>query len=123
MDDLFQAFAHRASVAVGTKYAFMLALLIVLAWAVLGPVFDFSDTWQLAINTTTTIATFLMVFLIQYTQDRDTRAIHLKLDELVRAVKDARNSLVDVEEQSDKTMERLQEEFREMNPHSSREKA
>jgi low affinity Fe/Cu permease len=119
MDDFFRSFAQRASEAVGSKYAFALPLLLVLGWAVVGPAFDFSDTWQLVINTSTTIVTFLMVFLIQYTQNRDTLAIQLKLDELIRSVKDARKSLVDVEEQSDKTLGRLQKEFREMNPHSS----
>jgi low affinity Fe/Cu permease len=98
--------------AVGTKYAFLLAIIAVVVWAVLGRRYDFSDTWQLVINTGTTIVTFLMVFLIQYTQNRDSRAMHLKLDELVKAVKAARNSLVDVEEQSDKTLEKLQNEFR-----------
>src|SRR5262245_26393575 len=98
MNELFRRFAQHVAAVVGSKYAFMLALATVVAWAVLGPKFHFSDTWQLVINTGTTIVTFLVVFLIQYTQNRDTKAIHLKLDELVRAVKAARNSLVDVEE-------------------------
>jgi low affinity Fe/Cu permease len=84
---------------------------VILVWAFTGPIFNFSDTWQLIINTGTTIATFLMVFLIQNTQNRDAKAIHLKLDELIRAVKDARNSLVDLENVSDEELDRLQNNF------------
>jgi low affinity Fe/Cu permease len=112
MDELFRRFAQKLAHAVGTKYAFLLAILAVVAWAMLGHRYDYSDTWQLVINTGTTIVTFLMVFLIQYTQNRDTQAMQLKLDELIKSVKAARNSLVDVEEESDQTLEKLQDEFR-----------
>jgi low affinity Fe/Cu permease len=88
-----------------------LALAIVVAWAITGPFFDFSDTWQLVINTGTTIVTFLIVFSIQYTQNRDTKVIQLKLDELIRSVKDARNGLVQLENLSDETIQKLQQEF------------
>lgn len=89
----------------------MLALLVVVAWAASGPMFGFSDTWQLIINTGTTIVTFLMVFLIQNAQNRDNKALHLKLDELIRALKGARNEIIDVEDMSDAELERLHEEF------------
>jgi low affinity Fe/Cu permease len=98
-------------VAVGTPGAFLLALAAIVVWAVLGPVFHFSDTWQLVINTGTTIVTFLMVFVIQNTQNRDTKALHLKLDELLRGVTGARTSLVDLENLSDEELDRLQREF------------
>ena len=97
--------------AVGTPAAFLLALLCITAWAALGPLFHFSDTWQLVINTATTIITFLMVFLIQNTQNRDTKALHLKLDELLRGVAGARTSLVSLESLSDDELDRLQEQF------------
>src|SRR5262249_3768453 len=104
----------RVSLAVGSAWAFFFALGVVLAWALTGPLFGFSDTWQLVINTGTTIITFLVVFLIQNTQNRDAKAIHLKLDELIRAVRGARNQLVDLEELSDEELERLQQEFHEL---------
>jgi low affinity Fe/Cu permease len=97
--------------AVGKPGAFLLALCSIIVWAVLGPVFHFSDTWQLVINTATTIVTFLMVFLIQNTQNRDTKALHLKLDELLRGVEGARTSLVDLESMTDEELDRLQREF------------
>jgi low affinity Fe/Cu permease len=96
---------------VGSSWAFILAALIIIAWAVTGPIFHYSDTWQLVINTGTTIITFLMVFLIQNTQNRDAKAIHLKLDELLRGVKGARTGLVNLEQLSDDDLERLQKEF------------
>jgi len=96
---------------VGSAWAFGLALLTIIGWAVTGPVFHYSNTWQLVINTATTIVTFLMVFLIQNTQNRDTRAVHLKLDELLRAVQGARTSLVNLETLSDDELDRLQKEF------------
>lgn len=114
MYELFRKFAHRTSCAVGSPWAFFLAVLVILLWAVTGPLFRFSDTWQLVINTSTTIVTFLMVFLIQSTQNRDARAIHLKLDELVRSNESARNNLVDVEEMSDDELNRFEQEFREL---------
>src|SRR5207244_6722088 len=91
--------------------AFLTAVLIVLIWAATGPIFHFSDTWQLIINTGTTIVTFLMVFLIQNTQNRDAKAMHLKLDELIRAIRGARNRLVDLEKLSDDELKRLEEQF------------
>jgi low affinity Fe/Cu permease len=87
-------------------------VLVILLWLVTGPVFHFSDTWQLIINTATTVVTFLMVFLIQNTQNRDAKAMHLKLDELIRAIKNARNELVDLEDLSDEELKKLEEQFR-----------
>jgi low affinity Fe/Cu permease len=110
--EFFRRFAHKTSTGVGSPWAFALACAVILAWAVTGPAFGFSDTWQLVINTGTTIVTFLMVFLIQNTQNRDATAIHLKLDELIRALKGARNKLVDIEELSDEELEKLRSEFR-----------
>ena len=95
----------------GTPWSFMLALFVIILWLLSGPFFGYSDTWQLIINTSTTIVTFLMVFLIQNTQNRDARAIHLKLDELIRATKEARNSLLDLEAMTDNEMDALQAEF------------
>src|SRR5688500_13465453 len=111
MNDLFHKLAHQTSRAVASSWSFVVALAIVVAWAVTGPLFHFSDTWQLVINTGTTIVTFLMVFLIQNTQNRDGRAIQLKLDELLRAVQQARTELVDLENCSDEQLDRLQEQF------------
>lgn len=108
MNDKFRHFATRISAIVGSPGAFILAATVILVWALSGPIFDFSDTWQLVINTSTTVVTFLIVFLIQNTQNRDARAIHLKLDELIRTVKDARNTLIDPENLSDEEIERLQ---------------
>jgi low affinity Fe/Cu permease len=108
----FRRFAHATANAMGTSWAFMVALVIILVWAITGPIFRFSDTWQLVINTGTTIITFLMVFLIQNTQNRDARAMHLKLDELIRAVHGARNKLVDLEDLSDDELDRLEKEFK-----------
>ena len=101
MKDLFRKFSHRISITVGSPLAFILAVVIIVGWIISGPLFAFSDTLQLVINTGTTIITFLMVFLIQNTQNRDARAMHLKLDELIRAMRGARNSLVDLEDLSD----------------------
>ena len=109
--DVFRRFAVWTANAVGHKWAFLIAIALILVWAATGPIFHFSDTWQLIINTGTTIVTFLMVFLIQNTQNRDAKAIHLKLDELLRAVKGARNRLVNLEEWSDKELKALHDEF------------
>ena len=109
--DAFHAFARRASTILGSAWAFVGAILIIVVWAFTGPAFHFSDTWQLIINTGTTIVTFLMVFLIQNTQNRDAKAVHLKLDELIRAVQGARNKLVDLEALSDEDLGRLEKEF------------
>jgi low affinity Fe/Cu permease len=112
--DAFRVFARRSSSMLGSAWAFAAALLVIVIWLVTGPVFHFSDTWQLIINTATTIITFLMVFLIENTQNRDAKAVHLKLDELIRAVKDARNELVDLEELSDEELRKLEQQFRNM---------
>ncbi|MCY7391540.1 MAG: low affinity iron permease family protein [Leptolyngbyaceae cyanobacterium CAN_BIN12] len=107
----FRQFSQKTSHLVGTPGAFFLAGTVVIIWAVTGPLFHFSDTWQLVINTSTTIVTFLMVFLIQNTQNRDAKAMHLKLDELIHALHDARDKLVDVENDSDEEIEKLSQEF------------
>jgi low affinity Fe/Cu permease len=109
---VFARFALWVSGATGTPMAFTIALLTIVAWAVTGPLFGFSDSWQLVINTGTTIVTFLMVFLIQATQNRDTRALHLKLDELIRAQRHARNIFADLEHATDEEIEQLEGEFR-----------
>jgi low affinity Fe/Cu permease len=109
--DSFQVFARKSSAVLGSAWAFIAALLIIAIWGLTGPMFHFSDTWQLIINTGTTIVTFLMVFLIQNTQNRDAKAVHLKLDELIRAVQGARNHLVDLEKLSDDEMKKLEQEF------------
>jgi low affinity Fe/Cu permease len=111
MRDTFHRFAHRTSDVVGSPAAFVAGLLVIVLWAVTGPVFHYSDTWQLVINTGTTIITFLIVFLIQNTQNRDSRAVHLKLDELIRSVHAARNEMVGLENLSDEELDALQEEF------------
>ncbi len=111
MRDLFHKIAQKTSNAVGSPWAFSLAILIIILWAASGPIFGFSDTWQLVINTSTTIVTFLMVFLIQNTQNRDAKVIHLKLDELIRVTKSARNHLVDLEDCTEEELERLEKEF------------
>ena len=107
----------------GSAWAFAGALLVIVIWLVTGPIFHYSDTWQLIINTATTIITFLMVFLIQNTQNRDAKAVHLKLDELIRAIKDARNELVDLEELSDEELQRLEEQFRRMRKQAEKDEA
>jgi low affinity Fe/Cu permease len=112
MNDLFRKFAHKAAGIVGSPWSFIIALTIIVVWALTGPIFHFSDTWQLVINTGTTIVTFLMVFLIQNTQNRDAKAIHLKLDELIRSVEKARDNLVDLEDLSDEELAQLEQEFR-----------
>jgi len=108
---LFTRFTQAAARATGRPIATILALGVLVVWAATGPVFHYSDTWQLVINTGTTIVTFLMVFLIQNTQNRDAKAMHLKLDELIRAVQGARNRLVDLEKLSDEELKQLEEQF------------
>ena len=109
--DAFRIFARQSSIILGSAWAFTAAILIIVTWAFTGPTFHFSDTWQLIINTGTTIVTFLMVFLIQNTQNRDAKAIHLKLDELIKGVAGARTRLVNLQELSDDELAQLQEEF------------
>ena len=112
MHEFFRKVAHKTSDTVGSAWAFVVAALLIIVWAIVGPVFHFSDTWQLFINTGTTILTFLMVFLIQNTQNRDSHAVHLKLDELIRAIDPARNKIINVEEMKDEELEKLAEEFK-----------
>jgi low affinity Fe/Cu permease len=112
MRDTFNRIAASTARLVGTYWAFLLAVVVVVVWALTGPLFGFSDTWQLVINTGTTIVTFLMVFLIQNTQNRDNLAIHLKLDELIHAVKRARDEMIDIEELTDSELEKLSQRFR-----------
>ncbi len=111
MNESFRKFARYVSSVAGAPWAFIIAIVVVAVWGLTGPIFNFSDTWQLIINTGTTILTFLMVFLIQNTQNRDSHAIHLKLDELIRAVKQARNDLIDIEDTTDAEISRLDKEF------------
>ena len=109
----FRRFAQKLGKAVGTPWSFGIALLFVVLWLVSGPIFSFSASWQLVINTTTTIVTFLMVFLLQNTQNRDTKALHLKLDELIYVNKKARNALLEAEEMlDDEQMQKECNEFR-----------
>ncbi len=117
MKEFFRKFSQKTSEAVGSPGAFIFALLLLVIWAILGPLFHFSDTWQLVINTATTIITFLVVVLIQNTQNRDAKALHLKLDELIRSIQGARNSLVNLEELSDDELETLQKQFRRISEH------
>ncbi|HEX4631728.1 MAG TPA: low affinity iron permease family protein [Chthoniobacterales bacterium] len=109
--DAFGIFARKTSNILGSAWAFVFAIVIIVVWALTGPTFHYSDTWQLIINTGTTIVTFLMVFLIQNTQNRDAKAVHLKLDELIRALGPARNKLVDLEKLSDDELQSLEAEF------------
>jgi low affinity Fe/Cu permease len=110
-NELFGRFSAAASLCLGSKWAFLIAGGVIAIWAVLGPVFHYSDTWQLIINTGTTIVTFLMVFLIQNTQNRDARAINLKLDELIRAIGSARNQMINIENLTDVELDLLQQQY------------
>jgi low affinity Fe/Cu permease len=107
----FSRFASRTAQLVGHPYMFMLAVVVLVLWAVSGPFFHFSDTWQLIINTGTTIVTFLVVFLIQNTQNRDAKALHLKLDELIRSHVPARNDMIDIEKLSDEELDELEKRY------------
>jgi low affinity Fe/Cu permease len=109
--DQFGRFAAKISAWLGSKWAFVFAALVIVLWAATGPLFHYSDTWQLVINTGTTIVTFLMVFLIQNTQNRDARAINLKLNELIRAIDAARDQMIDIESLSDVELKVIQEKF------------
>src|ERR1043165_8123320 len=107
-----EKFSHQATRATGTSVAFVLAVLVIVIWLISGPIFHYSDTWQLVINTGPTIITFLMVFLIQASQNRDGKAIQLKLDELIRAQNKARNVFADLENASDEELKQFAEEFK-----------
>jgi low affinity Fe/Cu permease len=111
---MFKRFASAASRATGKPITFVLAALIVVVWGVSGPLFGFSDTWQLVINTGTTIITFLMVFLIQNTQNRDSEAMHIKMDEMIRAIEGAHNALLDLEELEDDDLDRIRKRYRKL---------
>ena len=111
MNSFFRSISQKVSQAMGSPWSFLAALAVVIAWAVTGPMFNYSDTWQLVINTGTTIVTFLMVFLIQNTQNRDSKATQLKLDELIRSIADARNELIGAESEPE---EKLEAEIREV---------
>jgi low affinity Fe/Cu permease len=115
---MFEKIARSTSRIIGSPWTFLTAFLLILGWAIGGFLFGFSNTWQLLINTGTTIITFLMVFLIQNTQNRDAKALHLKLDELLRAIHEARTGLVDIENLSDKELSELEREFQEIRQQS-----
>jgi low affinity Fe/Cu permease len=117
----FQRFSSKLAQLSGRASTFILAVVMILVWALTGPMFGFNDTWQLVINTTTTIITFLMVFLIQNTQNRDTAAIHIKLDELIRAQEGAHNALLDLEELDEKTLEIFRNRYEELAAKSRKE--
>jgi low affinity Fe/Cu permease len=119
----FSRIARVFADALGTPWAFFAACALVMLWALAGPVFNFSDAWQLVINTGTTIATFLMVFLIQNTQNRDAKALHLKLDEMIRSAGKARNKFIDLEDCTDEELAALQREFERVRGGSARKPA
>jgi len=128
MNEVFRRISSFISHLAGSPWAFFAAVALIVVWLITGPFFEFSDTWQLVINTGTTIITFLMVFLIQNTQNRETKAINLKLDELIRAVSEARNNMVDIENASDEELETIKVQFQrirekvksgENNPHQA----
>jgi len=121
VSDAFRIIARRSSTVLGSAWAFAGALLVILVWVLTGPTFHFSDTWQLIINTATTVITFLMVFLIQNTQNRDAKAVHLKLDEMIRALKGARNQLVDLENLSDEDLKKLEKQFQRLRQKAERD--
>jgi low affinity Fe/Cu permease len=121
--EVFRHVARRTALAIGSPIAFAVAVAAIVAWALTGPSFGYSDTWQLVINTGTTVVTFLVVFLIQNTQNHDSRALHLKIDELLLAIKRARNTMVDLEEMTDEELARLETEFRRVRMQASQREA
>ena len=123
INDRFHKFACSVANWVGSPWAFVLSMLLLVGWAFSGPFFGFSETWQLIINTATTIITFLMVFLIQNTQNRDSRAFNLKLDELIRSLKKARNELIDLENMTDDEVAELQKQFEQIGRRANGHKA
>ena len=112
LNEAFRKFAQNASAASGTSWTFMAAVLLVVGWAVSGPIFNYSETWQLVINTGTTIITFLMVFLVQNTQNRDAKAMHIKLDELLNTQQKAKKKFIEVEDKSDKELKKEEKEVK-----------
>ena len=114
LSQILEQFSHKATKATGTSTAFIIALLVIIVWCITGPFFHFSDTWQLVINTSTTIVTFLMVFLIQRTQNKDALAIHLKLNEIVAALEGASNRLIDVEDLTEEEILTLHAHYQEL---------
>jgi low affinity Fe/Cu permease len=118
---LFYKLASKTSEAVGSPFASIAAVSVIIIWAITGPIFKFSDTWQLVINTGTTIVTFLMVFLIQNSQNRDAKAVQIKLDELIRAIASARNEIIDVENSPEQELQKLQEDFSGLGKNSSKD--
>lgn len=112
VNELFRKFSGKTSELVGSSGAFILAVITIIVWAATGPMFGYTDTWQLVINTGTTIITFLMVFLIQNTQNRDAKALHLKLDELIKATAGARNNMMNLDGLSDKQLKQLEAEYK-----------
>ena len=119
IQDAFHNFAKRTSGVLGTPWSFVTALVIILVWGVTGPIFRFSDTWQLIINTGTTIVTFLMVFLLQNTQNRDAKSTQIKLDEIIRAMSGARNDLLGLDRLSEDELTHLEDEFQELSDQAS----
>jgi low affinity Fe/Cu permease len=114
LSDAFRHVSKKIAELVGTPAAFLGAVLVILVWGGSGPLFHYSDTWQLVINTATTVITFLMVFLIQNTQNRDSRAIHVKLDELIKSVRSARNSVIDLDKLSDQELKELEDQYKKL---------
>jgi len=125
VENAFERVACKTAIATGSFWTFGIALLSIMVWAAFGPVFGFSETWQLVINTATTIITFLMVFVIQHAQNKDTRAMQLKLNELISAVENASNRLIDIEDLSDREIEQLHKRYQQLAqtaPEAAREK-
>lgn len=122
MKKFFDRFSARVTSATGSPTAFVFALQVIIAWAVVGPLFDFSDTWQLVINTSTTIITFLMVFVIQQTQNKDTKAMHLKLNELIACNRNASNRLIDIEDLTSEEIDVLKRYYVELSQLQAKEK-
>jgi low affinity Fe/Cu permease len=118
LEKFFRQLAYATAQTLGSSKAFFVALVLVIGWLASGRYYGYSDTWQLYINTSTTIITFLMVILIQHTQNHDAKAFHLKLDELIRAVRSARTSLVNLEEMSDEELDKLRKEFDDIRDHA-----
>lgn len=112
MAQFFSRFSSRAAEVAGSYLTFLLAVAVILLWAITGPIFDYSDTWQLAINTGTTIVTFLMVFLIQNTQNRDAVAMQIKLDEIIRAIEQADDDIIDVEDDTERELKELKDRYK-----------